>query len=472
MMSNVSSLLSLEGAESYLRQATPEGQCVLEHVAEVLSTLLDQRPPDPYESFELVSEYVKKQRDVKQKVEQPRTADEEPRLAEAQAKWLKVTRKSLKLAAPQEDDGDKGFAFAPDFMLENRLLSWAGYGFSEKEAFRISCSLKRLAAETPRLLSVRFWGKILGVQNDYWIAEGQLAGEEAAREAGEGDDDEPDPRGLGANKYTYWVLRESEGSGEWEVLPDLLPSHIRTARKLKKFFTGDLDHPVITFPWFAGKERHLLRAVIAQINSETVICPAGLWRPKEAEPTQIEEDTEFEYPSAHELLSLEAWTHAREYINAAGLTAFPEVDEEADEERYAEIQAKMERDPILDATRPIVEDPEIPGGYPQWTCKLAGDCASYGSDGVSYAVVVVKNLRWPGAVTVYQNKKLTNVYIGYGIQAGLNPFFPVAPEDVQDDPEDLEEQPEPQPQDEELSDGASQENDEEDAESEEDEGEN
>ncbi|PFH38498.1 radial spokehead family protein [Besnoitia besnoiti] len=460
-MTGVDSLLALEGAESYLRKATPEGHSVLEHVSEVLSTLLAQRPPDPYDAFELISESVKQQRDVKQQqVDKPSTAFAEMPLSEAQSTWLMLARKTLRIAAPQDDQRDKGFAYAPDFLLENQLLHWAGYGFSEREAFRISCSIKRLASDTPGLVSIRFWGKILGIENDYWIAEGQLEGEEAARGTGEGDDEEADPRGLGANKHTYWVLRDSAGTGEWEMLPDLLPSHIRTARRCKKLFTGDLDRPVITFPWFAGTERHLLRATIAQISSDTVICPAGLWRPKEEEPNQIEEDPEFEFPPTQELLSLDSWTHSREFINEGGLTMFPEVDEDTDEELYAEIQAKMEQDPILDATRPITEDPELPGGQTAWLCKLAGDCANYGTDGVSYAVVVMKSMRWPGAVTVYQNKKFTNVYVGYGIKAWLNPFFPVAPDDVQEDPEDLEEQPEPQPQDDELSDGASQENDE------------
>ncbi|PHJ19557.1 radial spokehead family protein [Cystoisospora suis] len=465
-MASMNSLLSLEGAESYLRQATPEGHSVLEHVSEVLSTLLAQRPPDPYESFELVSEYVKKQRDIKQQnLDKPQPIDDEPDQSKIQAKWLKFSRKLLKLAAPQEEDGDKTYAFAPDFTFENRMLSWAGYGFSEREAFRISCGLKRLASEVPGLVSIRFWGKILGIDNDYWIAEGQLEGEEGVRSAGEGDEEEADPRGLGANKYTYWVLRD-EATGEWEMLPDVLPAHIRVARRIKKLFTGDPDKDIITFPWFPGKERHLLRATIAQISSETIVCPAGLWKPKEDDPGQIEEDPEFEYPSARELLPIESWTHSREYINDAGLTGYPEVDEEADEELYAKIQAKMEQDPILETTRSIAEDPELPTGQPPWTTKLAGDCATYGADAVTYAVTVLKSLRWPGAVTVYQNKKFTSVYIGYGIRAGLNPFFPVAPDDVQEDPNDVDEQPEPQPEDDELSDGASQENEEEKGEAE------
>jgi len=37
---------------------------------------------------------------------------------------------------------------------------------------------------------------------------------------------------------------------------------------------------------------------------------------------------------------------------------------------------------------------------------------------VSYAVNVVRSLRWPGAVTVAKGGKFCNFYIGYGLKKG------------------------------------------------------
>ena len=64
---------------------------------------------------------------------------------------------------------------------------------------------------------------------------------------------------------------------------------------------------------------------------------------------------------------------------------------------------------------------------------------------MSYAVNVIKSLRWPGAYTVSKSGEYCNIYVGDGLKRGDTSFFPVEPPEVQSDPYDLVENPEPTP---------------------------
>ena len=82
--------------------------------------------------------------------------------------------------------------------------------------------------------------------------------------------------GSGVNKYTYFVT--SNELGEWKRLPDLLPDEIGISRQIKHIFTGDLNAPVISNPFFKGKEENLLRAQIARISHATTLIPKDHYR--------------------------------------------------------------------------------------------------------------------------------------------------------------------------------------------------
>ena len=101
---------------------------------------------------------------------------------------------------------------------------------------------------------IRFWGKIRGTASDYYVAEGEVEGEE--------DETEKPPDfeapGTGINKSTYWVAHSSLGA--WTKLPHLLPKDVGSARGIKVLFSGDLERTVYTNPFFFEKEKHYLRA--------------------------------------------------------------------------------------------------------------------------------------------------------------------------------------------------------------------
>jgi len=117
-----------------------------------------------------------------------------------------------------------------------------------------------------------------------------------------------------------------------------------------------------------------------------------------------------------------------------------------------------DKDPTADRYRAISEDAPLLGMQinmetpetPAWVSKVVGDSQQYNQlppkDGTtSYAVNVLKSLRWPGAVTVSQNGKYASIYVGYGLKRGEVCFNPTEPPEVQKDPSDQNEQPEPTP---------------------------
>lgn len=110
----------------------------------------------------------------------------------------------------------------------------AGVGLGREETFRVWLSLKNLVEKYP-LESIRFWGKIFGIEQNYYIAEvkfqegkdeeEEAEAEEQAEEAEPKEDEEgneeedPVPKstykpppvapkeqyGSGTNKYVYYV---------------------------------------------------------------------------------------------------------------------------------------------------------------------------------------------------------------------------------------------------------------------------
>lgn len=122
---------------------------------------------------------------------------------------------------------------------------------------------------------LRFFGKIRGADNDYYVAEGELDGGGDEEVDGEVPDNQ-EPNGTGVNRFTYWVSHTSFGA--WTKLPDLSPKDIRASRDIKVMFTGNLNRTIYTNPFFFGLEKNYLRAQIARISHSTTLCPSSLFR--------------------------------------------------------------------------------------------------------------------------------------------------------------------------------------------------
>jgi hypothetical protein len=100
---------------------------------------------------------------------------------------------------------------------------------------------------------LRLWGKVIGSEKDYYIIEGQADTAEDPAELAP----DTEPRGTGANKWTFWAATEL--TGDWTELPLITPAQLRTSRKIKHIFTGDLGRTVLSNPLFPGKESHLVQ---------------------------------------------------------------------------------------------------------------------------------------------------------------------------------------------------------------------
>lgn len=126
--------------------------------------------------------------------------------------------------------------------------------------------------------------------------------------------------GTGANKFVYYVCKEP--GFPWTKLPSVSPAQITAARQIRKYFTGRLDSPVISYPPFPGNEANYLRAQIARISAGTHVSPMGFYQAKEEEEeeeetaqTSNEENPDFEgIPVSEMATSLSSWVHHVQHI--------------------------------------------------------------------------------------------------------------------------------------------------------------
>lgn len=146
------------------------------------------------------------------------------------------------------------------------------------------------------------WGKIQGSAKDYYVAEGE-------KEGGAEAPPEVEARGTGVNKNVYWVT--DSVTGEWTELPDAVPDTINLARQVKLIFTGEPEASMVTNPYFAGKEKELLRAQIARITQTTSIVPKGYFKKQEDSEREIVEvgEEERKLPGFEDLRHLHGWCH-------------------------------------------------------------------------------------------------------------------------------------------------------------------
>jgi len=410
-----------------------------EHLEKIVNRVIAEKPKDAYGLVEVLSRMVR----------EPTAAA--PPLSGPDAEAAAATLSTIKAldAAPAEEGAVTAVAGQTDFVEEADMLAWAGVGFGELESYKVKCSLRNLAAKQADegFTKLRLWGKILGVEADYYVAEASKDGAEDV------DAENPDiePAGVGANKYVYLVTTDL-ASGVWNKLPNIKPNEITAARRIKRLMSGSPTAKVVTHPPYPGTEEVLLRAQIARITADTTLCFKD-WFKREGnfgdedagEPALFEE---FVYPPAASLVKMEAWQHRDAHILQIGRTTHrepPEEDEENPEQNALrkKMLAEQESDPVRDPIRSMAGD-----GL-EWVIKQSGDTCLYKSTALdavpkSNAVTCVRSLTWPGAVTVSQGTTVTNLYVGYGMPVGEQDFFPYALPDVQEEPEEIDEQPEPQ----------------------------
>ncbi|XP_031572967.1 radial spoke head protein 4 homolog A-like [Actinia tenebrosa] len=438
-----------------------------DHLSDVLCKILDERPSNCVDVFEDYSQEIKKGNKEKEEDESAKAQDKQT--AEMQQKLFEKEGDGEGGEAENEEDMETPL---PDLMNLEFYFEQAGIGLSREEMFRVFLALKQLVFTKP-LQSVRFWGKIFGIENNYYIAEVEYREgeeeEEEEEEEGEGegegekdeDKNEDDEEGgeeddtpksewkppapipkeenrVGTNKKVYFVT--TEPGKLWVKLPPVTPAQITIARQIKKFFTGRLDAPISSYPPFPGNESNYLRAQLARITAGCSISPAGyyMFEEEEEEEDETEErdsyilNTEFEGINVQELVdpTMNNWVHHVQHILPQGRCIwhnpveksedeFEEEDEE--EEKEAADEPKRETGPSLLTS---VSDDESVNGMPAWTPSLSSEVLP------RYALAVMRSNRWPGSYAFAKDRKFENIYIGWGHKYDADNYTPPPPPEL------------------------------------------
>jgi len=459
-------------AKSYLLSTSSKtGQNLYDHLAKVLTKVLDERPENVADIFEDIS---KEEKRAKFKSDTDTVLDKvdestEVALAEVQKKLFSKGDGEEAEEQPEEDVETP----LPNIMELTFFFEQAAVGLNREEMIRIWLALKNLVDNHP-LQHVRFWGKIFGTEQNYVIAEVEYREgeeeeeeEEEAEEEKEEDTTEKDEEGeeeeqeddtpkpeykpppvvpkeesrVGANKKTYFVCNDP--GKPWIKLPAVTPAQIVAARKIKKFFTGKLDAPVISYPPFPGNESNYLRAQIARISAGTHISPLNFYQFDEEEEEEEEgegrdnfvENVDFEGIPVRDLAdpSLQNWVHHVQHILPQGRCSWWNPvqhneddfeDEDEEEEREEPDEPEPEVGPPL--LTPLSEDAEIEN-MPPWTPKLSSNLIP------QYAISVMHSNLWPGAHAFAIDKKFENVYIGHGHKYSAENYSPPPPPAIQDE---------------------------------------
>lgn len=442
----------------YIKKPSDEGadKSLYEHVSGIIEKSLTIRPKDAVNLFRFGKDEHAEPDDVKER-----------KLASAETEMKLFDQLAEETVDAAEREEDFELPFSNCYQMSN-LFEKAGVGLGREEMFRVFLALKQLALECT-FVNVRFWGKMFGIQSDYYIAETEYRdgeGEEQdedsedkvevqqreiyvvlnADQDGPMEDDylprstwkeplpiKPERHHDGANRNVYFICNHLGES--WIRLPHVTPAEIVTSRRITRILTGKLDSPVESYPPFQGTEANYLRALIARISSGTQISPTGYYMLDNEEEEDDEEahnlcqiNLDFEGLSPLQLAdgTMANWVHSKQYILPQGRCTWfnpskvilNDFEEEEDDEDDDAGNLLAETGPQLLSS--AANDEKVQN-FPAWSSFLSSKILP------KYAVAYVRSNRWPGAYTFSDGKIFDNIYIGWGRKytfSCYNPEFP------------------------------------------------
>ncbi len=278
----------------------------------------------------------------------------------------------------------------------------------------------------------------------------------------------------GLNKNIYYVTNDL--TDEWIELPDVRPSLLRGARKIRYVFTGNLKRQIITNPHFNGTEKDYLRCQIARISFNTNIVPS-INHYKVAEPDApykpLEKNEEAKPMKINDCLNIKNWIHFQPAILKEGrINHFEREVPEGIEDPDAYKKSFIAKDPFDKRMKSIADDQPLPSSIPNiklpaWKTQYVYDDKIYTNPNIklnpdeedpnnqkdntaNYTIICIRSLRWPGAHLIRYKNENYNVYFGWGQKFAdtlmgekfVFEDFPHIPYDVEDK-EDFNEPNEP-----------------------------
>lgn len=250
--------------EEKLRSIKNEkGINLYDHLLNVIGKIILDKSPDPYTNFERISANMKNEDvflgysdqitnliredgiEMKEKVEQIR-------------KFLKIDKnlkeKDNEDDAPKKEEEELPSNVSSNVVAQEKMARKCGVSLGEEDSYLILNALKNFS-ETRNAMKVSFWGKIMGLKNDYFIIESPAQDKAEKIEGKEEEVPVDEPTGTGINSKSYFVSTDIL-SNQWEELPVISAKQLRQARSLRYYFSGVLRKKIIASPEFNGEERH------------------------------------------------------------------------------------------------------------------------------------------------------------------------------------------------------------------------
>lgn len=149
-------------------EAIKEGNSSLyAHLVQLLRQIVLANDRDAYQLFEHYSHCLKH-------VPAPPPAPDHQQLADYAARFRALINKPN--VGSEEEPAEPGpCGYLPNLLEEARLFEKAGVGFGEETTFIIFKALERFCI-TKQVKEVKFWGKVLGRERDYYVVEGTSEG--------------------------------------------------------------------------------------------------------------------------------------------------------------------------------------------------------------------------------------------------------------------------------------------------------
>ncbi|XP_069025302.1 radial spoke head protein 4 homolog A isoform X1 [Embiotoca jacksoni] len=464
-----------------LTPSTRSNRNLYDHLTQLLTKVMDERPLDTVDVMEDMSLEVKRA----SLEDMQSTLRDLPQTTTAE---LLAEQQHLLFSQPEDADQDDelGESPLPNVSEIGFYLEQAGVSLGREEMHRIFLALQKLV-ESQALLRCRLWGKILGIESNYIVAEvehrdgkeeeEQSTDEPAEEEEREAETEEneidPLPRstyspppvvpmeapGTGANKFSYYVCKEP--GLPWVKLPHVTPAQITMARLVRKFFKGRLDAPLACYPPFPGDEANYLRAQIARISAGTHVSPHGYYHLREEEGDEEEEAPQDSYevnpdfeslPAAEMAESLSNWVHHVPHILQQGRCTWVNLavkpGDDSNEEGEADEKEEDPDEPEPETGPPLLtslsQDAEM-FNVPPWSLRLSSTLTP------QHAITVLRSNLWPGAFAYTCGKKFENFYVGWGLKhagEGFNPAVPPPPQTEYPDGPEITEALDPTPEEE------------------------
>lgn len=450
---------TVQAAKAFLLKSENGEASTYDHMVNVLKTILTQRPDDVLNNFENIS------RSAKSDAFKGDNDRLQPDDVKSDAFEVSTKQKPLFLKGEEEEIEDiyEGECVLPNILELANHFEETGINLGRDETFRIYLALKKLTEQYP-LATCRFWGKIQGTKANYIVAQATFregtdepededeAAEEEEEENHEGEEEDKEDalpvsnwkppmviptedRGAGSNKYVFFVCNRP--GDEWVRLPEVTPTQIGLARKIRKMFTGELTTKICSYPPFPGDESNYLRAQIARISAGTHISPLGYYQFDEEDEGEEEdeegktdfiENPEFEGIPVRDLAdpSLANWVHHVLHILPQGRTSWYNTNqktEDAEEEEEEEVEVQDEAEPEIGPSllTSISEDVEV-DNMPAWTARISSNIIH-----PNHSLAVLKSNLWCGATTFCNGKRFENIYIGWGQKYIADNYSPPAP---------------------------------------------